>query len=121
MILSLSQKEDSHDQPPSPVPSIEVLEKHPEPREVIDPLLELLRRACILWTDPVPKGAFSIGPDHIELEEIRRQASCSPPDSHFFIYYPGVEIPFLAPMRLIDFVFPRSTVRVCEIEEITLE
>ncbi|KAL0128580.1 hypothetical protein PUN28_003735 [Cardiocondyla obscurior] len=112
---------DFPDQPPSPVTSIEVLEEHPEPRKVRDPLLELLRRACTPWTDPVPKRAFSIGPDHFEPEEIRRQAARSAPDSHFFIYYPGVEFPFLAPMRLIDLVFPRSTVRVVEIEEITLD
>ncbi|KAL0099518.1 hypothetical protein PUN28_019741 [Cardiocondyla obscurior] len=112
---------DFPDQPPSPVPSIEILEEHPEPREVIDPLLELLRRACTPWTDPVPERAFSIGPDHFEPEEIRIQAARSDPDSHFFIYYPGVEFPFLAPMRLIDLVFPRSTARVVEIEEVTLD
>ncbi|KAL0100990.1 hypothetical protein PUN28_019411 [Cardiocondyla obscurior] len=54
------------DQPPSPVPSIEVLEEHPEPREVRDLLLELLHKACTPWTNPVPVGAYSIGPDHIE-------------------------------------------------------
>ncbi|KAL0128489.1 hypothetical protein PUN28_003658 [Cardiocondyla obscurior] len=42
---------DFPDQLPSPVPSIEVLEEHPEPREVRDPLLELLRRVCTPWTD----------------------------------------------------------------------
>ncbi|KAL0124966.1 hypothetical protein PUN28_004247 [Cardiocondyla obscurior] len=82
---------DFPDQPPSPVPSIEVLEEHPEPREVVDPLLELLCRACTPWTDPVPVGAYSIGPDHIEPEEIRRQAARSAPDSHFFIY--GISLP----------------------------
>ncbi|KAL0116458.1 hypothetical protein PUN28_009839 [Cardiocondyla obscurior] len=112
---------DFPDRPPSPVPSIEILEEHPEPREVIDPLLELLRRACTPWTDPVPERAFSIGPDHFEPEEIRIQAARSDPDSHFFIYYPGVEFLFLAPMRLIDLVFPRSTARVVEIEEVTLD
>ncbi|KAL0128608.1 hypothetical protein PUN28_003762 [Cardiocondyla obscurior] len=120
--VSISLPEvDFLDQPPSPVPSIEVLEEHPEPREVRDPLLELLRRACIPWTDPVPEGAYSIGPDHIEPEEIRRQAARSAPDSHFFIYYPGVEFPFLAPMRLVNLVFPRTTARVVEIEKITLD
>ncbi|KAL0132877.1 hypothetical protein PUN28_000537 [Cardiocondyla obscurior] len=112
---------DFPDQPPSPVPSIEILEERPELREVIDPLLELLRRACTPWTDPVPERAFSIGPDHFEPEEIRIQAARSDPDSHFFIYYPGVEFPFLAPVRLIDLVFPRSTARVVEIEEVTLD
>ncbi|KAL0124126.1 hypothetical protein PUN28_006143 [Cardiocondyla obscurior] len=77
---------DFPDQPPSPVPSIEVLEEHPEPREVRDPLLELLRRACTPWTDPVPERAHSIGPDHFEPEEIRRQGARSAPDSHFFLY-----------------------------------
>ncbi|KAL0103919.1 hypothetical protein PUN28_016934 [Cardiocondyla obscurior] len=112
---------DFSDQPPSPGPSIEVLKEHPEPREVIDPLLKLLHKACTPWTDPVPVGVYSIGPDHIEPEEIRRQAARSAPDSYFFIYYPGVESPFLAPMRLVDLVFPRTTARVVEIEEITLD
>ncbi|KAL0098541.1 hypothetical protein PUN28_020497 [Cardiocondyla obscurior] len=111
---------DFPDQPPSPVPSIEILEEHPEPREVIDPLLELLRRACTPWTDPVPERAFSIGPDHFEPEEIRIQAARSDPDSHFFLLS-RVEFPFLAPMRLIDLVFPRSTARVVEIEEVTID
>ncbi|KAL0098693.1 hypothetical protein PUN28_020649 [Cardiocondyla obscurior] len=88
---------DFRDHSPSPIPSIEVLEEHPEPREVIDPLLELLRRACTPWTDPVPEGAFSIGPGHFDLEEIRRQASRSPPDSNFLIFYPGVETFFPGP------------------------
>ncbi|KAL0114820.1 hypothetical protein PUN28_011865 [Cardiocondyla obscurior] len=109
---------DFPDQPPSLVPSIE---ENPELREVRDPLLELLRRVCTPWTDPVPKRAYSIGPDHIEPEEIRRQAARSAPDSHFFIHYPGVEFPFFAPMRLVDLVFPRTTARVMEIEEITLD
>ncbi|KAL0120445.1 hypothetical protein PUN28_008271 [Cardiocondyla obscurior] len=109
------------DQPPSPVPSIEVLEEHPEPREVRDPLLEFLRRVSTPWTDPVRERSYSIGPDHFEPEKIRRQAARSAPDSHFFIYYPGVKFPFLAPMRLIDLVFPRTTARVIEIEEITLD
>ncbi|KAL0125043.1 hypothetical protein PUN28_004293 [Cardiocondyla obscurior] len=112
---------DFRDYSPSPVPSIEVLEEQPESREVIDPLLELLRRTSTPWTDPVPKGAFNIGPDYFDLEKISRQASQSPPDSNFFIYYPGVETPFLASMGLINLVFPRTTVRVCEIEEITLD
>ncbi|KAL0110732.1 hypothetical protein PUN28_013987 [Cardiocondyla obscurior] len=112
---------DFPDQPPSSVPSIEVLKEHPEPREVINPLLELLRRACTPWTDPVPVEVYSIGPDHIDPEEIRRQAARSDPNSHFFIYYPGVEFLFLAPMRLIDLVFPRTTAKVVEIEEITLD
>ncbi|KAL0132875.1 hypothetical protein PUN28_000535 [Cardiocondyla obscurior] len=112
---------DFPDQPPSPVPSIEVLEEHPEPREVRDPLLELLRRVCTPWTDPVPERAYSIGPDHIEPEEIRRQAARSASDSHFFIHYPGIKFPFLAPMRLVDLVFPRTTARVVEIEEIALD
>ncbi|KAL0110662.1 hypothetical protein PUN28_013926 [Cardiocondyla obscurior] len=43
------------------------------------------------------------------------------PDHNILIYYPGVEHPFLAPIRLIDRVFPRSTARITEIIEINLE
>ncbi|KAL0124112.1 hypothetical protein PUN28_006130 [Cardiocondyla obscurior] len=105
----------------SPVPSIEFLEEQEKPRAIIDLFLELLRRICTLWTDPIPEGAFTIGSDHFNPEEIRRQASRSSPNENIIIYYPEVETPFLAPMRLLDLAFARTTVRINEIEEITLD
>ncbi|XP_070529792.1 putative uncharacterized protein DDB_G0290521 [Cardiocondyla obscurior] len=112
---------DSPEQSPFPAPSVEFLEEQEEPREVVDPLLELLRRTCTPWTDPVPERAYTIGPDSFDPEEIRREARRATPDHNILIYYPGVEHPFLAPIRLIDKVFPRSTARITEIIEIDLE
>ncbi|KAL0100541.1 hypothetical protein PUN28_019691 [Cardiocondyla obscurior] len=112
---------DSPEPSPSPVPSVEFLEEQEEPREIVDPLLELLRRTCLEWTDSVPKRAYTVDPSHFHPEKIRRQASIASLDDHFFIYYPGVEYPFLAKIRLVDQVFPRTTVRVAEIIEIDLK
>ncbi|KAL0128592.1 hypothetical protein PUN28_003747 [Cardiocondyla obscurior] len=112
---------DSPERSPSPAPSVEFLEEQEEPREVVDPLLELLRSTCTPWTDPVPERAYTIGPDSFDPEEIRREARRATPDYNILIYYPGVEHPFLAPIRLIDRVFPRSTARITEIIEIDLE
>ncbi|KAL0116374.1 hypothetical protein PUN28_009768 [Cardiocondyla obscurior] len=112
---------DSPERSPSPVPSVEFVEELEEQGEVVDPLLELLRSTCTPWTDPVPERAFTIGPDSFDPEEIRREARRATPDHNILIYYPGVEHPFLAPIRLIDRVFPRSTARITEIIEINLE
>ncbi|KAL0099139.1 hypothetical protein PUN28_020007 [Cardiocondyla obscurior] len=112
---------DSPERSPSPVPSVEFVEEQEELREVVDPLLELLRSTCTPWTDPVPERAYTIGPDSFDPEEIRREARRATPDHNILIYYPGVEHPFLAPIRLIDRVFPRSTARITEIIEINLE
>ncbi|KAL0115667.1 hypothetical protein PUN28_010886 [Cardiocondyla obscurior] len=112
---------DFQDHSPSPDLSIEVLEKQQELREVVDPLLELLRRTSPSWTDPVPVEAFTIGPDHFDPEEIRgRQIALLLTQISLYTIR-GVETSFLAPMDLIDLVFPRTTVRVCEIEKITLD
>ncbi|KAL0098854.1 hypothetical protein PUN28_020799 [Cardiocondyla obscurior] len=112
---------DSSEHSPSPAPSVEFLEEQEEPREVVDPLLELLRRICTLWTNPVPERAYTIGPDSFDPKEIRREARRATPDHNILIFYPGVEHPFLTPIRLIDRVFPRSTARISEIIEIDLE
>ncbi|KAL0110715.1 hypothetical protein PUN28_013979 [Cardiocondyla obscurior] len=112
---------DSPERSPSPAPSVEFLEEQEEPREVVDPLLELFRSTCTPWTDPVPERAYTIGPDSFDPEEIRREARRATPDHNILIYYPRVEHPFLAPIRLIDRVFPRSTARITEIIEIDLE
>ncbi|KAL0101897.1 hypothetical protein PUN28_018449 [Cardiocondyla obscurior] len=104
-----------------PAPSVEFLGGQEEPRAIVDPLLELLRRTCSPWTDPVPERAFTIGPDSFDPEEIRREASRASPDQNVLIFYPGVEHPFLAPIRLIDRVFPRSSARISEIIEIELD
>ncbi|KAL0116365.1 hypothetical protein PUN28_009759 [Cardiocondyla obscurior] len=106
---------------PSPAPSVKFLGEQEEPRVIIDPLLELLRRTCTPWTDPVPERAYTVGPDHFNIDEIRRQASQSPPDTRFFIYYYRVETPFLAPVSLIDLAFPRSSVKLTEIIDINLD
>ncbi|KAL0099150.1 hypothetical protein PUN28_020019 [Cardiocondyla obscurior] len=112
---------DSPERSPSPVPSVEFVEEQEEQSEVVDPLLELLRSTCTPWTDPVPERAYTIGPDSFDPEEIRREARRATPEHNILIYYPGVEYPFLAPIRLIDRVFPRSTARITEIIEINLE
>ncbi|KAL0098465.1 hypothetical protein PUN28_020616 [Cardiocondyla obscurior] len=112
---------DSPERSPSPAPSVEFLEEQEELREVVDPLLKLLRSTCTPWTDPVSERAYTIGPDSFDPEEIRREARRATPDHNILIYYPGVEHPFLAPIRLIDRVFPRSTARITEIIEINLE
>ncbi|KAL0110672.1 hypothetical protein PUN28_013936 [Cardiocondyla obscurior] len=115
------QESDGPEPSPSPAPSVESLGGQEEPRAIIDPLLELLRRTCSPWTDPVPERAFTIGPDSFDPEEIRREASRASPDQNVLIFYPGVEHPFLAPIRLIDRVFPRSSARISEIIEIDLD
>ncbi|KAL0116448.1 hypothetical protein PUN28_009833 [Cardiocondyla obscurior] len=112
---------DSSERSPSPVPSVEFVEEQEEQREVVDPLLELLRSTCTPWTDPVPERAYTIGPDSFDPEEIRREARRATPDHNILIYYPGIEHPFLAPIRLIDRVFPRSTARITALIEINLE
>ncbi|KAL0102379.1 hypothetical protein PUN28_017956 [Cardiocondyla obscurior] len=106
---------------PFPAPSVKFLGEQEEPRVIVDPLLELLRRTCSPWTDPVPERAFTIGPDSFDPEEIRREASRASPDQNILIFYPGVEHPFLAPIRLIDRVFPRSSAKISEIIEIDLD
>ncbi|KAL0114785.1 hypothetical protein PUN28_011831 [Cardiocondyla obscurior] len=105
---------------PLPVLSVEFLGEQEEPRAIIDPLLELLRRTCTPWTDPITERAFTIGPDHFHPEKIRRQAIAASFDENFLIYYPRMEFPFLAPISLIDRVFQRFTARVVEIVEIDL-
>ncbi|KAL0128596.1 hypothetical protein PUN28_003751 [Cardiocondyla obscurior] len=104
-----------------PDPSIELLEDHEKSSEIEDPLLKLLRKTIAPWSDPVLEKAIIIGFDHFDPKKTRRQVSRSPLKSNFFVFYPGVETPFLAPMSLINLIFPRTTVRVCEIEEITLD
>ncbi|KAL0103837.1 hypothetical protein PUN28_017874 [Cardiocondyla obscurior] len=106
---------------PLPAPSVESLGGQEEPRAIVDPLLELLRRTCSPWTDPVPERAFTISPDSFDPEEIRREASRASPDQNVLIFYLGVEHPFLAPIRLIDRVFPRSSAKISEIIEIDLD
>ncbi|XP_070518815.1 cyclic nucleotide-gated channel beta-1-like [Cardiocondyla obscurior] len=115
------QEPDSPEHFPSPAPSVKFLGEQEEPRAVADPLLELFRRTCTPWTDPVPERAFTKDPDYFDPEEIRREASGASPDQNILIYYSGVEHPFLAPIRLIDRVFPRSTAQISEIIEIDLE
>ncbi|KAL0103752.1 hypothetical protein PUN28_017789 [Cardiocondyla obscurior] len=115
------QESDGPEPSPSPAPSVEFLDGQEEPRAIVDPLLELLRRTCSLWTDPVPERAFTIGPDSFDPEEIRREASRASPDQNVLIFYPEVEHPFLAPVRLIDRVFPRSSAKISEIIEIDLD
>ncbi|KAL0110657.1 hypothetical protein PUN28_013921 [Cardiocondyla obscurior] len=115
------QESDGPEPSPSPAPSVEFLGEQEEPRVIVDPLLELFRRTCSPWTDPVPERAFTIGPDSFDPEEIRREASRASPDQNIFIFYPRVEHPFLAPIRLIDRVFPRSSAKISEIIEIDLD
>ncbi|KAL0124104.1 hypothetical protein PUN28_006122 [Cardiocondyla obscurior] len=115
------QESDGPEPSPSPAPSVEFLGGQEEPRAIVDPLLELLRRTCSPWTDPVPDRAFTIDPDSFDPEEIRREASRASPDQNVLIFYPGVEHPFLAPIRLIDRVFPRSSAKISEIIEIDLD
>ncbi|KAL0102374.1 hypothetical protein PUN28_017951 [Cardiocondyla obscurior] len=115
------QESDGPEPSPSPAPSVEFLGGQEEPRAIVDPLLELLRRTCSLWTDPVPERAFTIGPDSFDPEEIRREASRASPDQNVLIFYPGVEHLFLAPVRLIDRVFPRSSAKISEIIEIDFD
>ncbi|KAL0120426.1 hypothetical protein PUN28_008253 [Cardiocondyla obscurior] len=115
------QESDGPEPSPSPAPSVEFLGGQEEPRAIVDPLLELLRRTCSPWTDSVPERAFTIGPDSFDPEEIRREASRASPDQNVLIFYPGVEHPFLAPIRLIDRVFPRSSAKISEIIEIELD
>ncbi|KAL0098798.1 hypothetical protein PUN28_020745 [Cardiocondyla obscurior] len=115
------QESDGPEPSPSPVPSVEFLGGQEEPRVIVDPLLELLRRTCTPWTDSVPERAFTIGPDSFDPEEIRREASRASPNQNILIFYPGVEHPFLAPIRIIDRVFPRATVKISEIIEIDLK
>ncbi|KAL0114816.1 hypothetical protein PUN28_011861 [Cardiocondyla obscurior] len=115
------QESDGPEPSPSPAPSVEFLGGQEEPRAIVDPLLELLRRTCSSWTDPVPERAFTIGPDSFDPEEIRREASRASPDQNVLIFYSGVEHPFLAPIRLIDRVFPRSSAKISEIIEIDLD
>ncbi|KAL0120342.1 hypothetical protein PUN28_008175 [Cardiocondyla obscurior] len=74
------QESDGPEPSPSPAPSVEFLGGQEEPRAIVDPLLELLRRTCSPWTDPVPERAFTIGPDSFDPEEIRREASRASPD-----------------------------------------
>ncbi|KAL0110739.1 hypothetical protein PUN28_013994 [Cardiocondyla obscurior] len=74
------QESDSPDHSPSPSPSVQFLEEQEEPRAVVDPLLELLRRTCTPWTDPVPERAYTIGPDYFDPEKIRRKARRATPN-----------------------------------------
>ncbi|KAL0100530.1 hypothetical protein PUN28_019680 [Cardiocondyla obscurior] len=106
---------------PSPISSVEFFKEQQEPRRIVDHLLELLRRTCTPWTDPILEGVCSIGLDHFDPEEIRRQVSAASSDEHFFIHYLGAEFSYLAPIRLLDQVFPRSTARIVEIIEVELE
>ncbi|KAL0098835.1 hypothetical protein PUN28_020780 [Cardiocondyla obscurior] len=115
------QESDGPGTSPSPAPSVEFLGEQEKPRAIVDPLLELLRRTFSPWTDPVPERAFTIGPDSFDPEEIRRETSRASPDQNILIFYPGVEHPFLAPIRLIDRVFPRSSAKISEIIEIELD
>ncbi|KAL0128553.1 hypothetical protein PUN28_003708 [Cardiocondyla obscurior] len=115
------QESDGPEPSPSPAPSVEFLGEQEEPRVIVDPLLKFLRRTCSPWTDPVLERAFTIGPDSFDPEEIRREASRASPDQNILIFYPGVEHPFLAPIRLIDRVFPRSSAKISEIIEIKLD
>ncbi|KAL0114943.1 hypothetical protein PUN28_010476 [Cardiocondyla obscurior] len=115
------QESDGPEPSLSPAPSVEFLGEQEEPRVIVDPLLELLRKTCSPWTDLVPERAFTIGPDSFDPEEIRREASRASSDQNILIYYSGVEHPFLAPIRLIDRVFSRSSAKFSEIIEIDLD
>jgi len=58
-------------------------------------------------SDPPPPGAYTIGPDAVDLEDLKRVISTANPDHGIFVYLPGVPLPYLIPVNFFYRVFPR--------------
>jgi len=86
---------------------------HYHPHESIDTLITQFPQHF----DPLPPGAYTIGPDNFDLTEIREVIATQPPDSLILIYLPNSPFPYNVPIRFFYNLFPPSTVNITELTE----
>jgi len=113
--------------PPSPAnsttSSVEFIEEiytpPPRPRQYYryDPYesLESLITQFPPRTTPLASGSFTIGPDNIDLTEVRRVIESQDPDSVIPVYLPNSPFPYDVPLPFFYNLFPPSTIRIDEI------
>jgi len=85
---------------------------HYDPHEPIDTLITQFPQ----HTDPLPPGAYTIGPDDFDLAEIREIIATQPPDYLILTYLPNSPFPYNVPVRFFYNLFPPSTVRINELQ-----
>jgi len=63
----------------------------------------------------LPPPAYAIGPDAVDLEDLRRVVSTAHPDHGIFVYFPGIPLPYSIPVNFFYSFFPLSSATLHEL------
>jgi len=86
---------------------------HYHPHEPLDSLIQQFP----LRTTPLPPDFYSIGPDDLDLHEIRTVISGQDPDAIIPVFLPTSPFPHDVPIRFFYNLFPPSTANITELSE----
>jgi len=105
---------------PSSTSSVEFLGEIPAPASPLQPHDEEFPFIPIIThfpqvDSPPPPGAYTIGPDPVDLDHLRRVVSTANPDHGIFVYLPGIPLPYLIPVTLFYDFFPPSSITLHEL------
>jgi len=59
-------------------------------------------------TSHPPPGAYIVGPDIVDLKDLRRVISTADPNHGILVYFPGIPLPYLVPTNFFYRFFPLS-------------
>jgi len=79
--------------------------------------IENLITQFIQHTDPLPSRSYTIGPDQLDLSELKLVIETQDPDSVIPVYLPNSFFPYDVPVRIFFNLFPPTAVIINELPD----
>jgi len=101
------------------IEEIQIPPPHPKHYYYYDPhqSLDILIQQFPPRVTPLPPDSYSIGPDNVDLGEIRTIVSSQDPDAIIPVYLPNAPFPYDVPIRFFYNLFPPSTAQITELAD----